>query len=642
MQKAEVSERSLTLETPGTGSLEASRMATAAPQTLVGARPLAADVGNYVADEHKHNHKRIELDKKFNLLCSTARTAAGQMLASNEIFYRHCVELVFFFHSAKGTDYLHELIKKRTNRQYKAKVSHGYNFAPLIDAVWMGVEAKDLPTNKSNRISRALNRVYEVWGSAHGYRADAKPELVAYMFSQGGISGLVNYKADEDAMEREFEPDLKADKQAIRKASDIASLAVQKAYADSLMYFRDRSDLPTVRFDFDIAVNDDDVSLVLVNRKDESQYAVIDTVVDRAQVSRALTRSYLGQYGVLPPAVRFIAEILATQCCPAEHDSTYVHLLNEAGRVSSGRAKSALRRLIYRHQKRDFLLSNIRGNHGLVTVAKPRMEVLAESIDDVALTTLSRRLLETYLVSPKNFRMLRFTLDIGLGPIPSARSDFTHALKVKVLAGNDGSSPEVPIYFHRENLERQPENQVDVLPYPDDQLQWKRSLSPEWFKRFNAAFTHNWVNSHARHINRPQHTVLGIQFKHSTLTVNFFNLDNEADLHTMVAVPTGHPQFGQSRSFLSKDFAIAMLQIADLPIKGEVEMALFPSYLRLSYETDVGEYAIYLPAAISTGERKDEGFTNYNMQSIIPEDQHMDDLIAAEEQGDQGEEDESL
>lgn len=609
-------------------------------RTTVIARAISAqlsDVGDYVADELAHNKSKIDLDKKFTLLCASARSAAGHMLAGNEEFYRHGIDLVFFVHDAKGTDYLRTLIKNKTNRQYKEKVSHGFNFAPLIDVVWMGVEGKDLPSNKSNRVSRALNRVYEVWGRDFGYQLDAKEDLVQYMIRQGGISGLVNYKSSEEAQDKEFLPDIKADRDAIRKASDLVKAVMQKAYADSVSYFRQKQDLPAVQFPFEITVTDDDVSLVLINRKDESTYAVIDTVLDRGQIARAVTRSYLGQYGVLPPAVRFIAETLATQCCPAEHGGTYVQLLNEAGRVVSSRSKSALRRLIYRHAQRDFLLSNIRGSFGLVTVAKPRVVVLEDPTDDVALTTLSRRALETYLISPRNFRLLTFTSDIGTCGIPSTGDDFTHALKITVHAGKeDGTSPEVPIYFHREDLKRPPESQVDAICPLEDTLQWKRLLSPAWFKRFNAAFTHNWVNSHARHINRTHNTVLGILFRHSSLTVNFYNLDNEADLHTVVPVPSGHPRFGQSRSFLSKDFAIAMLQIADLPIKGDVEMSLFPACLRLSYETEVGAYNVYLPATNSQGERIDGGFGTYNMQSIIPEDQLFDELGASDEHDDEG------
>jgi hypothetical protein len=85
-----------------------------------------------------------------------------------------------------------------------------------------------------------------------------------------------------------------------------------------------------------------------------------------------------------------------------------------------------------------------------------------------------------------------------------------------------------------------------------------------------------------------------------------------------------------SRSFLSKDFAIAMLQIADLPVIGEIEISLLPGYLRISYETEVGSYRVYIPVVKSNGERDQKGFTVYSMESIIPLDDMIDEAVAAD------------
>jgi hypothetical protein len=172
--------------------------------------------------------------------------------------------------------------------------------------------------------------------------------------------------------------------------------------------------------------------------------------------------------------------------------------------------------------------------------------------------------------------LLEFTQSIGDGPIPKRGNDITHVLGINVLtAKTDGNDAAVPIWFHRESTDSQAISQVDVIDRGDLTPQWQRRLKVDWFREFNAAFTHNWVNSHARHINRPHQSVLEVLFRHSSLTVNFFNLDNQCDLHTLVAVPVGPTANGYRRSFLSKDLAIAMLQVADLPIIGEVTMALY-------------------------------------------------------------------
>lgn len=582
----------------------------------------SVNVGDYVADEHQFNALKLALDKKWAVVRSAAETAARHQQQGNHLEYRSAVKVMLFWHEAKDTTYIEDLVKSKIKRKYKAKVSHGINFAPLIEVLWTGLEAPDLPTNKANRISRALNRLYQVFGSQFKFRLDAEDQLVEYVIRSGGINGLVSYRQGEAELAEDQAPDITRDREAIKRAAEIRKAAIQKAYQDSLNYFKAKSDLPPAGLPEDIPVNEDDVSLVLVNRTTPGSYTVIDTVLDREQISQAVTRSYLSQYGTLPPALRFVAETLATQCCPAEHDATYIRILNEASKMSGVSRTRAIRRLVYRHGAGNFLLSNVSARHGLVTVATPKLAVLESAVDDVALSTMSRRSLERYLVSPRNFRMLNFSKAIGMGALPRSGDDeLTHAMKIEVLfAQENGANVQIPVYFHREPVDRQPLSQVDVDERDATPPQWERLLPAHWLRQFNAAFTNNWVSSHARHINRAHQTVLDLQFLPSSLTVNFFNLDGKSDLHTLVMVPAGPLANGRRRSFLSKDFAIAMLQLAELPIVGHVQMALYAGYLKLSYETEVGVYSVYIPAVESTGERLNDGFSQYSMQCEIPQD----------------------
>ena len=458
--------------------------------------------------------------------------------------------------------------------------------------------------------------------SQFNYRPDAEAELVQHLVKNGGVNGLVTYNSAQSDDEDKIS-DIKADKERIKRSSELAQAAIQKAYQDSLNYFRAKDDLPAVNFANDIIVNEDEMSLVLVKKNDPSQYAIIDTVIDKAPIAKALTKSYLGHYGVLPAAVRVLVETLATQCCPSDQVGTYTHLLNEASKSSS--KKNAIRRLIYKHEDGSFLLSSMHVNSSLVTEVKPAVQVLQDPVDDVALTTISRRALETYLISPKNFRMVQFSHDIGQGPIPSSRNDITHAINIKVLtAKKDDKDAAISLHFHRESTQFQAVSQVDVPCVGAQPPQWERSLSLDWFKQFNAAFTHNWVNSHARHVNRTHQSVLEVQFRHSSLTVNFFNLENQCDLHTLVGVPTGESKNGYRRSFLSKDLAVAMLQVADFPVVGDVQVSLHPTFLKLAYETGVGFYNLYIPAVNSNGEHIGQGFGQYSLKSILPEEDEFE------------------
>lgn len=591
-------------------------------------------VGDYVAEEKAIQFGTAHHDADFKAVCMSAQSAAKQMLAGNHVFYEHIAKLTTWFPTVEGTPYLDTLIKDKTKKAYKKKVSYGINFVPVIDAVWSGIDRTDLPVNKTNRISRVLNVLYKVYREKFNSDPTKEAELVQYIIESGGVSGLVSYNPKEGLSDDDF-PDVGEDKKNIKKARALADAGVATAYQDSVNYFNDKNNLPTASFTSEIALNEDNLSLVLVKRKKDHSYSVIESVIDNKYVSNFATKSYMSHYAALPPAMRFIVETLSTQFCPAEQEGTFTHVLNEASKVTTEGTRNAIRRLIYKHAQGSFLLSNIHSTTGMVTVAKPKQEILAGSVDDVTLTTSSRRGLETYLVGPKNFRLLDFNVPLGNGPIPHSGDDFTNSFSISVLTEKmDGDFKKIQLHFGRESTERLPHLQVDVRPDPDEKPEWERMVDSGWFKTFNAAFTHNWVNSHARHVNRPHQAVLDVLFRITTMTVNFFNMENVSDLSTIVHVPTGGIGEGSRRSFLSKDLAIAMLQLGDMPIVGKATISLFPAFLRIRYETEVGEYSLYIPTVNSVGIHQAHGFGQYSMQSIVPVDHVIDALVGDTNEGD--------
>jgi hypothetical protein len=591
------------------------------------------EIGDYVKDEEQLNRLNVVLNQQYVALEQSAQSAASHMLQGNRVFYGHLVDLMLFWHAAKDTDFIAELIKRKANKTYKKKVTHGVNFAPLIDVVWNGVNGPDLPTNKSNRISRALNRLYDVFVTTYGSDAGRRADLIEFMVDAGGVSGMVEYKPDSSGTEDDM-PDVKSDKASVLEAYRLSEGHAEHAYADSVAYFREKQGMPSVQFPCDVVANEHDVSLVLVSKAPGGSFTIIDSFVDGDAIKRSLARRYLSDYEVVPPALRFVVETLATQCCPAEHAGTYVRLLNEASRVVDPSGRKALRRLAYRHRRNDFLLSNVQGVGGLVTRATPKIAVLESPTDDIALSSISRRALEKYVVSTKSFRLVEVDHQRDIAVIPlSGDRDITHctSLRVPTAEGND-STEKIALHFHRESTNRSRFTQMDVVDNETSQPQWHRVVKPAWFRSFNAAFTDNWVCSHARHINRPHQSVIEVQFWRSAFKVNFFNLEGQNDLTTEVEVPTGAMSSCGRRSFLSKDFAIAMLQLADLPIVGDVQIVLYPSFLKISYETAVGSYSVYLPCVTGTGDTLDRnGFAAYELESCLVEDEDFVDAMSASE-----------
>lgn len=593
------------------------------------------EANDYVADEQRYNGQKLKLDTLLNEAKALATKAAESLNIGNRHYYRHGIKVMFLFHEAKGSDYLETLIKEKARKTYKTTVNHGYNFAPIIDLVWAGITLAEVPLNKSNRLSRALNHLYKVWGEEYGYAQTAEDELVEYIISKGGINGLVKYSSDLVNEDEELLPDLKADKEIIKEAAAYSKLAVASSVQKGMAHYRNMQGLPTASFQDEILVNEDSFSLVLVGKKSDASYVVVDNFLDSDEVETALAKSYLAQVGSLPTAIRFLVETLSTQCCPAHLGKPYKTLLDEASKHAPKLAQKAFRRLIYKKEADAFLLSNTFSKTGLITIAQPKTAILDQVDDDVSLSSISRRGLEKFLIGPKDYQSVNFNKELGSNPIPVSGSGFTHAIKATIPQGaKDSSSKEVGIWFHKEPMTQLPMAQADIKNVEGLPVIWERTVNRDWFKQFNAAFTKNWIFSHGRHIDRPHQSILELVFLHSYITVKFFNLDNKSDISTVVPVSVGSITDPTVRTcYLSKDFAIAMIRLGEMKFIESPKIRIYREFMRISCETDVGSYEVFIQTSDSYGNQEGDGISTYTMICANPEEDVADDDVDFEDEG---------
>ncbi len=594
------------------------------------------EVSDYVADEMLHNSTKLKLDGILKEAKFLAIKAAESLNIGNRYYYRHGVKMMFLFHEAKGSDYLETLIKEKARKTYKATVNHGFNFAPIIDLVWHEIQLVEMPLNKANRLSRALNHLYKIWGEKFSYNLNAEDQLVAYIVEKGGINGLVKYSQDLSAEDLERLPDLKSEKETLKEAEAFSKVSVERSILKGMEHYRNARGLPSASFQDEILVNEDSFALLLVEKKPNSGYFVVDNYIDSQAIGTAIAKSYLGQVSTLPRSVRFLIETLSTQCCPADLGKPYKTLIDEANKHSSRLAQKAFRRLVYKHAEGTFLLSNTFTKNGLITVARPRANVLDQADSDVALSAISRRQIEKFMIGPRDYQSAKFKKELGDNPIPSSGTGITHAIRASIPSlTNSGKENEILICFHKEPYGQYPLAQADVKNLLNKKVIWERQVSREWFKQFNSAFTKNWICSHGRHIDRAHQSVLELIFRHASVTVNFFNLDNKSDLSTVVPVSAGSLQSLSKRvCYLSKDFAVAMIQLGEMNFIKSPWIRVYPSFMQVACETDVGSYEIYVPTSDSSGIQDNNGVSTYTMSCNELADEGFDEDTDNEFEGD--------
>jgi hypothetical protein len=133
----------------------------------------------------------IILDAEFERIKKHAKLAFDGRINSRKQFNKAFAGLIVFFVRAdKDLNYLDKFYQTGV-KAHKRSVNHGYNFAPLIEEVWGGLEKK-LETNKKNRWSRAMNNLLKIYKSDPKYQTDSVNQLAALLrrppiFSSTGL-----------------------------------------------------------------------------------------------------------------------------------------------------------------------------------------------------------------------------------------------------------------------------------------------------------------------------------------------------------------------------------------------------------------------------------------------------------------------
>lgn len=559
------------------------------------------------------------LNLKLAQLQEAASVVADQIRGTNAAFYGHLAELYIWWRSASTIDGYLGVEYAKTGRKYKKKVKHGINFAPLFWLTWGSDNG--LTDDKVGRWSRVMNKLHSVYEAEQQYHTDSVSKLQNFIKNSGGVDGLVGYgsPADEDDEGDDDWFDGITNQQA-------SPTAVPKVSVDQMLV-----QLYTVAKDFygtvpaqvalplqhTLPTTDDGLSVVLV-RKTGDTYQLVGASNDDTLVRPLAMQTYLNDFSAVPRSIRAIVELVSTQCMPQRLQSMYDRLIDPAAKSAGGNKRRAVRRVLYRHKTGEFILSPIRADSGVVTIAKPETAVLADATGDVYLSTRSRRALEVRMISGRDFNLYT-PADPALIPRYKFPDLASHTIRIQHrFAERD--------YLHLDlwpfvSSLPEPRGQLTVRRPAADAGTWHGLLTLAWFRKFALEFTMPWVRSHGTHIGREHQNVMQLHFGMTALNAKFVYRDDVFEAEQDVSFD-GATVSGQDISVfvLTKDFIIAMQAVADLGVVSVVEVNVDTNVLSLVYSTSAAAYRLYIPTCSVGGLRSTTAFAHYEPVACAEED----------------------
>lgn len=539
----------------------------------------------------------VALVNQLAALQGEAAVVSRAIFTTNLSFYKLLAETYLWWRAAnEDPDFLSQQYAK-TGKKFKKKVKYGINFAPLFWLVW-GTE-NDLNDDKVGRYSRVLNRLHEEFETDPQYATEPVPKLQNFIHQSGGVDGLVNYgdDGDEDEDDEEIEP-----------RPDMTDEMLATLYQRARDFYESQQLANKLPITDTVPVTSDGLGLVLVRRVGK-RYQLVGASRDEDMVKPVVMQTYLNDFSALSQSVKAIVETLSTQCLPAPLQKFYANLIDDAVKAPGSSGLKARRRLLYRHESRDFLLSPIRASSGVVTVAKPSTSILEGASQDLFLSSRARRALEKRLIAGRDFNLYEPNAVDTISVYPH------HGLASHVLRLQDifdqGHFVHVdwwPFY----DSSPAPLNQLCVKALPASFGQWQAALDTAFFRLLSLEFTEKWISTHGTHIKREHQKLFKVELTRTLLTVHFVYRDGVFDASLSVDL-TGYRVSGPNTvvHVLSKDFAVAMKAVADIGPGGQILVAADADLLVVIYKTDAADYRIHIPTCSVDGVRSAKYLDTY-------------------------------
>lgn len=527
---------------------------------------------------------------------------------SRSMQYRGVSELlVFHIEAVQEGEYLDKYYQAGA-KKHKRKVNHGINFAPLITAAWPTGETLD--TNKKNRWSRAMNGLLKIYESDPSYKTGTAKKFFN-LLNKNGLDEYVKYGSQKNQTEND-PPDYIADDALVNSnPHQLSSEEVKKLYFEGVTYMSKGKFNKQAKLNTSIPLGDHAMSLVLLRDMGGDEYAVLGATASEKYMKKFIAEKYVSDINATPKALRVLYEAISTQCPPNELKKIYLKLIDKAGSFSDGAVKHAVRRLFYKHSTKQFIMSPIRAQSGVVTIVDPKVPVLKNVDDDVFLAGPSRRKIEEKIISPRKF--MRYGIDdLDKNGLIKMNESFTHIATLK----DSETADTINVIFAREDSHNEDHCQVIVKEWDEAKACWSISLPAVWIQSFENKFTSKWLNSHGKHANRDHQQMLMLEFRSKSLKVRFYEKDSVFDLQNEVDFKVNNVK-GKAKDIrvLSKDFSIAMHALSYLDLTGEIKMFVTENFVAITYETDVAFGQIYIPSCNQFRARTADGFGSYELNA---------------------------
>lgn len=545
-----------------------------------------------------------ELEKIFE---HTAEQTAIR-IRSNEYLYKGLAWVYLWWVRASK-------VKGFLDEQYKQHNIGGHSvvgeekFTRLLRLTWK-LDWNDESRATLQQWSNALRKLHtEYESNKDAYRTHPQERLAQFIETSGGLRRLIG--ADKYYEDGNNEPVKKSKSKSGRSEED-AALLDSKHLEMGVQHFATAKSISSIQSTKPIAVNRSGYALALIKAKPNGTYAVLATVSEEAQIRKAIITSYKRDNTAAPTVLQLLTEVISTQSIPIAMER-HRDALQDSKKVTTENgdvlAVKQYKRLLFRKQQRDIVLSENRTACSVVTVVKPKASILASS-KDVFLRVQDRRYLEQAIIQQQDLSI--YTAN-DKSKVPVLRDTEVKASHKLVLENKLLRSRRAIYFYALDTVGEYSRAQADVNADYAEAAQWTATVDKLWIENLYVGFVGAWLAEYGEHITRPKHKTIRVEFGRTQLAFKHYG---ERGNLTTPSKPFDIKNVANTSKpikplFLTKDLMPVLASLAAADIVGSIKIAANEDLLTLSYKTVLATYTVSVPTCTNSAKRNSAAFAAY-------------------------------
>lgn len=503
-------------------------------------------------------------------------------------------------------------------------IKHKINFRPMLRLLSEG----DIDNNELLIWTKVLNKVHEEYQSKpKSYATNAVNQLALFIKNKNGKTGLAGYhnKQNDDDEYDEIDDDA-SDAAQIKSLYDVLdeSEFTPMLAAEARKYYGKHNHLQGVELPA-LNLTEQGYSIVVV-KSDGNTSKLVGTIADQSIVDNTLIRTYRNEFDAMPLTMRCVVEPLHLLNVPnviAKSIDKFVENSKVEDTIDGGKKERAYKRLVYRGDTGEFLLSHLYMPAGIVLTAKPNQTMFGANATDMFVNNEVRLSIEVRLLLQNMFNLFTTDSPNKYKALPKGYGHaYTAQLDTKLQIDDDGDATAKLVKHYTTNLKHPsiawtPFYKYSIKPRWQTaanvdrfKADWHGTIDLDWLRSTSVAFFDNWIAAYANKANRPVNKTLNLTFGTNGLGIGYEFGDKGYDIEKLYDIDKSKGK--ASLQVRSADFAFFVRQLADLNVQGLIECKANEHGVKFEFATAANTYMCFIPACNAKGVRDKTYCTVYN------------------------------